>query len=90
MDQKPGSATLPFFGIKPAIVEAEGKILDKEGSGNLDESDTGPGQKRTRKGDHKRIKSTNFTTNEGKNLTGDGSRRDPKGKNGRTGKSGRT
>jgi acetyl-CoA synthetase len=79
IDQKPGSATLPFFGIKPAIVDADGKILDNECSGNLVVCDSWPGQMRTVYGDHKRFESTYFSTYEGMYFTGDGCRRDSDG-----------
>ena len=79
IDQKPGSATLPFFGIQPAIVDADGKILDNECSGNLVVCDSWPGQMRTVYGDHKRFESTYFSTYEGMYFTGDGCRRDSDG-----------
>ena len=79
IDQKPGSATLPFFGIQPAIVDADGNILDDECSGNLVICDSWPGQMRTVYGDHKRFESTYFSTYEGMYFTGDGCRRDSDG-----------
>ena len=79
IDQKPGSATLPFFGIQPAIVDADGKILDNECSGNLVICDSWPGQMRTVYGDHKRFESTYFSTYEEMYFTGDGCRRDSDG-----------
>ena len=79
IDQKPGSATLPFFGIQPAIVDADGKILENECSGNLVVCDSWPGQMRTVYGDHKRFESTYFSTYEGMYFTGDGCRRDSDG-----------
>ena len=79
IDQKPGSATLPFFGIQPAIVDADGKILDNECSGNLVVCDSWPGQMRTVYGDHKRFESTYFSTYEEMYFTGDGCRRDSDG-----------
>ena len=79
IDQKPGSATLPFFGIQPAIVDAEGKILNDECSGNLVICDSWPGQMRTVYGDHKRFESTYFSTYDEMYFTGDGCRRDSDG-----------
>lgn len=79
IDQKPGSATLPFFGIQPAIVDADGNILDDECSGNLVICDSWPGQMRTVYGDHKRFESTYFSTYEKMYFTGDGCRRDSDG-----------
>ncbi|HWV55745.1 acetate--CoA ligase [Pseudorhodoplanes sp.] len=77
--QKPGSATLPFFGIKPEIVDAEGKILQGATTGNLCIADSWPGQMRTVYGDHKRFVETYFSTYPGKYFTGDGCRRDEDG-----------
>ena len=79
IDQKPGSATLPFFGIQPAIVDTDGKILDDECSGNLVICDSWPGQMRTVYGDHKRFENTYFSTYEEMYFTGDGCRRDSDG-----------
>ena len=79
IDQKPGSATLPFFGIKPAIVDADGKILEDECSGNLVICDSWPGQMRTVYGDHERFESTYFSTYDEMYFTGDGCRRDSDG-----------
>ena len=79
IDQKPGSATLPFFGIQPAIVDADGNILDDECSGNLVICDSWPGQMRTVYGDHKRFENTYFSTYEEMYFTGDGCRRDSDG-----------
>ena len=79
IDQKPGSATLPFFGIQPAIVDADGKILNNECSGNLVICDSWPGQMRTVYGDHKRFESTYFSTYDEMYFTGDGCRRDSDG-----------
>ena len=79
IDQKPGSATLPFFGIQPAIVDADGNILDDECSGNLVICDSWPGQMRTVYGDHKRFESTYFSAYEEMYFTGDGCRRDSDG-----------
>ena len=79
IDQKPGSATLPFFGIQPAIVDADGKILNDECSGNLVICDSWPGQMRTVYGDHKRFENTYFSTYDEMYFTGDGCRRDSDG-----------
>lgn len=77
---KPGSATLPFFGIKPVLVDAEGKRLQGNGvSGNLCIESSWPGQARTVYGDHQRFKETYFTAYPGLYFTGDGCRRDEDG-----------
>ena len=76
---KPGSATKPLFGIRPAIVDGDGKILDGEAEGNLVILDSWPGQMRTVYGDHQRFVDTYFTTFEGSYFTGDGVRRDEDG-----------
>jgi acetyl-CoA synthetase len=76
---KPGSATRPFFGVKPEIVDAEGKVLDGATSGNLCIADSWPGQMRTVYGDHQRFIDTYFKTYPGKYFTGDGCRRDEDG-----------
>jgi acetyl-CoA synthetase len=76
---KPGSATRPFFGIKPQIVDAEGKPLEGATSGNLCILDSWPGQMRTVYGDHERFEQTYFSTYKGKYFTGDGCRRDEDG-----------
>ena len=76
---KPGSATRPFFGIKPAIVDAEGKEVAGACSGNLCLTDSWPGQMRTVFGDHQRFVETYFSTYPGKYFTGDGCRRDEDG-----------
>jgi acetyl-CoA synthetase len=76
---KPGSATRPFFGIKPEIVDAEGKPLEGAGSGNLCITDSWPGQMRSVYGDHERFEQTYFATYKGKYFTGDGCRRDEDG-----------
>ena len=76
---KPGSATLPFFGIIPQIVDAAGKVLDGATSGNLCIADSWPGQMRTVYGDHQRFIDTYFKTYPGKYFTGDGCRRDEDG-----------
>ncbi len=77
--QKPGSATLPFFGIKPAIVDANGAILDGATEGNLVITDAWPGMMRTVYGDHQRFIDTYFKTYPGMYFTGDGARRDEDG-----------
>jgi acetyl-CoA synthetase len=79
IDTKPGSATLPFFGIKPAIVDAEGNQLDGECAGNLIITDSWPGQMRTVYGDHQRFFDTYFSAYPGSYFTGDGARRDEDG-----------
>jgi acetyl-CoA synthetase len=77
--QKPGSATLPFFGIKPLLVDGDGKEVKGAGSGNLCIADSWPGQMRTVYGDHKRFFDTYFATFKGLYFTGDGCRRDEDG-----------
>ena len=79
IDQKPGSATKPFFGIKPEIVDAEGKVLDGACEGSLCLADSWPGQMRSVYGDHERFISTYFSQFAGKYFTGDGCRRDEDG-----------
>jgi acetyl-CoA synthetase len=76
---KPGSATLPFFGVEPAIVDPDGKILKGKAAGNLVILDAWPGMMRTLYGDHKRFMETYFSTYKGKYFTGDGCRRDGDG-----------
>ncbi|HHH43082.1 MAG TPA: acetate--CoA ligase [Gammaproteobacteria bacterium] len=76
---KPGSATLPFFGIVPALVDSEGKVLEGEAEGNLVITRPWPGQMRTVYGDHQRFKDTYFSTYPGMYFTGDGARRDSDG-----------
>jgi acetyl-CoA synthetase len=76
---KPGSATLPFFGVKPAIVDQSGKILEGACSGNLVLLDSWPGQMRTVYGDHQRFVETYFKHFPGMYFTGDGARRDEDG-----------
>jgi acetyl-CoA synthetase len=78
-DLKPGSATKPFFGIQPQIVDAEGTPLDGACEGNLVLLDSWPGQMRTVYGDHARFFQTYFTTYPGKYFTGDGCKRDADG-----------
>jgi len=79
IDQKPGSATLPFFGVKPAIVDNDGQTLEGATEGNLVITDSWPGQMRTVYGDHARFIETYFRTFPGKYFTGDGARRDEDG-----------
>ena len=77
---KPGSATLPFFGIVPALMDENGVIIeDKEASGNLVIKTTWPGQIRTVYGDHQRVIDTYYSTYKGFYFTGDGARRDQDG-----------
>ena len=76
---KPGSATLPFFGIKPALVDEKGKLLEGATSGNLVILDSWPGQMRTVYKDHERFIQTYFSTYPGMYFTGDGCRRDEDG-----------
>ena len=76
---KPGSATRPFFGVKPEIVDAEGKVLQGACEGNLVISESWPGQMRTVYGDHARFVQTYFSAYKGKYFTGDGCRRDADG-----------
>ncbi|MGS1321368.1 acetate--CoA ligase [Stenotrophomonas geniculata] len=79
MDLKPGSATLPFFGVQPALVNADGEIQDGPTEGNLIIRDSWPGQMRTVYGDHQRFIDTYFRTYPGSYFTGDGCRRDEDG-----------
>jgi acetyl-CoA synthetase len=76
---KPGSATRPFFGIVPQIVDADGKVLDGAATGNLCIADSWPGIMRTVYGDHQRFVDTYFSAYPGKYFTGDGCRRDADG-----------
>jgi len=76
---KPGSATRPFFGIVPEIVDADGKVQQGAASGNLCIADSWPGQMRTVYGDHERFVQTYFSAYAGKYFTGDGCRRDADG-----------
>ena len=78
-DLKPGSATKPFFGITPALLDADGNTLEGAASGNLVITDSWPGQMRTVYGDHDRFVETYFSAYEGYYTTGDGSRRDEDG-----------
>jgi acetyl-CoA synthetase len=79
IDTKPGSATLPFFGIKPAVVDASGTVLEGPAEGNLLITDSWPGQMRTVYGDHQRFIDTYFKAYPGNYFTGDGVRRDEDG-----------
>ena len=76
---KPGSATRPFFGVSPEIVDAAGNALEGACEGNLCISDSWPGQSRTVFGDHQRFVQTYFSTYIGRYFTGDGCRRDADG-----------
>ena len=76
---KPGSATRPFFGIRPALMDADGNVLDGPASGNLVILDSWPGQMRTIYGDHDRFVQTYFSDYDGCYFTGDGCRRDEDG-----------
>jgi len=79
VDLKPGSATLPFFGVQPALVNADGEIQEGATEGNLIIRDSWPGQMRTVYGDHQRFIDTYFRTYPGSYFTGDGCRRDEDG-----------
>jgi acetyl-CoA synthetase len=79
MALKPGSASLPFFGVVPALVDNEGKLLEGEAEGNLVITRPWPGQMRTVYGDHQRFKDTYFSAYPGMYFTGDGARRDKDG-----------
>ena len=76
---KPGSATRPLFGVKPELLDGEGKVIDGAGEGSLVIADSWPGQMRTLWGDHDRFFQTYFTHYPGKYFTGDGCRRDEDG-----------
>ena len=78
-DLKPGSATLPFFGVRPEIVDPAGNVLEGACEGNLVIADSWPGQMRTVYGDHKRFEETYFSTYPDQYFTGDGCRRDEDG-----------
>ena len=78
-DLKPGSAARPLFGILPAIIEADGRMSEGAGTGNLVITDSWPGQARTLYGDHQRFIDTYFKTYPGLYFTGDGCRRDEDG-----------
>ncbi len=79
IDLKPGSATVPFFGVQPALVDNDGNILEGKTEGNLVILDSWPGQMRTIYGDHERFAQTYFSTYKGMYFTGDGARRDEDG-----------
>jgi len=79
IEAKPGSATLPFYGVRPAIVDANGALLEGAAEGNLVLLDSWPGQMRTVYGDHARFIETYFSTYPGMYFTGDGCRRDADG-----------
>ena len=76
---KPGSATRPFFGVQPGIVDNDGNEVTGEGEGNLVIKDSWPGQMRTIFGDHARFEQTYFSTYPGLYFTGDGAKRDADG-----------
>jgi acetyl-CoA synthetase len=76
---KPGSATRPFFGVEPGIVDSDGNVQDGACEGNLCILDSWPGQMRSLYGDHDRFVQTYFSTYKGKYFTGDGCRRDEDG-----------
>jgi acetyl-CoA synthetase len=78
-DLKPGSATRPFFGVQPQLVDNEGAVLEGATDGNLCITDSWPGQARTIYGDHERYIQTYFSTYKGKYFTGDGCKRDGDG-----------
>jgi acetyl-CoA synthetase len=79
VDLKPGSATKPFYGIKPEIIDEKGKVITGEGQGRLCLATSWPGQMRTVYGDHQRFIDTYFSQFDGKYFTGDGARRDKDG-----------
>ena len=79
VDLKPGSATKPFYGIKPAVVDEKGNELSGACEGRLCMSDSWPGQMRTVYGDHQRFIDTYFSQHDGKYFTGDGCKRDEDG-----------
>jgi acetyl-CoA synthetase len=79
IDAKPGSATKPFFGVQPALVDTNGALLEGAAEGNLVLLDSWPGQMRTVYGDHQRFIETYFKTYPGMYFTGDGCRRDADG-----------
>jgi acetyl-CoA synthetase len=76
---KPGSATRPFFGIKPELVDANDNLIEGAGQGNMIITDSWPGQMRSLYGDHKRFEETYFSTYDNVYFTGDGVRRDEDG-----------
>ena len=79
VDLKPGSATLPFFGVQPGLVDNEGNLLEGANAGNLVLLDSWPGQMRTVYRDHERFVQTYFSTYPGMYFTGDGAKRDEDG-----------
>ena len=79
VDTKPGSATLPFFGVQPALVDNEGRELEGVAEGNLVIKDSWPGQARSIWGNHQRFEETYFSTFNNYYFTGDGARRDEDG-----------
>ncbi|TRY32054.1 acetate--CoA ligase [Aliiglaciecola sp. M165] len=79
VDLKPGSATIPFFGVQPALVDGEGNELEGAAEGNLIIRDSWPGQARTVYGDHERFIQTYFSTYDNVYFTGDGCKRDEDG-----------
>ena len=79
IDLKPGSATKPFYGIKPLLVDKDGKVIKGEGKGRLCMASSWPGQMRTVYGNHQRFIDTYFSQFDGKYFTGDGCRRDKDG-----------
>jgi acetyl-CoA synthetase len=79
IDTKPGSATVPFFGVQPALIDADCNILEGATSGNLVMLDSWPGQMRSVFGDHERFKETYFVQSPGMYFAGDGCRRDEDG-----------
>ena len=76
---KPGSATRPFFGVQPALVDNMGNLIEGAADGNLVITDSWPGQMRTIYGDHERFEQTYFSTFKGMYFTSDGARRDEDG-----------
>ncbi len=79
IDLKAGSATRPFFGVQPELVDNDGRVLEGAADGNLCITDSWPAQMRTVYGDHERFVQTYFSTYKGKYFTGDGCRRDADG-----------
>ncbi|MCY4015149.1 MAG: acetate--CoA ligase [Gammaproteobacteria bacterium] len=79
-DLKPGSATRPFFGVQPALVDGDGQVIEEtEAAGDLVVTAPWPGQIRTVYGDHQRVIDTYYATHKGFYFTGDGARRDADG-----------
>jgi acetyl-CoA synthetase len=79
IDLKAGSATLPFFGVVPELMDSDGNVIEGEGSGNLCMQQAWPGMTRTVFGDHERYVQTYFSAYKGKYFSGDGCRRDADG-----------